>query len=99
MVPLAGDGDLTAAARPGTEPALPAVPVVPVPRAGSDRRSGPQPVELRELRARGRIRGSSALLGPAFVAAVWYIEPGNCATNRTAGDRFGHAVFGVIGIG
>jgi len=30
---------------------------------------------LRLLRARGRVRGSVALLGPAFVAAVAYIDP------------------------
>jgi manganese transport protein len=40
---------------------------------------------LRVTRARGRVRGTLALLGPAFVAAVAYIDPGNFATNITAG--------------
>jgi manganese transport protein len=33
-----------------------------------------------------------ALLGPAFVAAVAYVDPGNFATNFSAGARFGYAL-------
>ena len=51
---------------------------------------------LEELRGRGRIRGVVALLGPAFVAAVAYIDPGNFATNITAGAKFGYALVWVI---
>jgi manganese transport protein len=51
---------------------------------------------LRELRARGRVRGPLALLGPAFVAAVAYIDPGNFATNFTAGAHYGYALAWVI---
>src|SRR5580700_7539584 len=51
---------------------------------------------LRRLRSRGRLRGVSALLGPAFVAAVAYIDPGNFATNFSAGARFGYALAWVI---
>src|SRR3954471_193662 len=51
---------------------------------------------LRLLRARGRIRGIVALLGPAFVAAVAYIDPGNFATNFTAGARYGYTLVWVI---
>ena len=29
------------------------------------------------------------LLGPAFVAAVAYVDPGNVAANITAGARYG----------
>jgi manganese transport protein len=47
---------------------------------------------LRRLRARGRARGVLALLGPAFVAAVAYVDPGNFGTNFTAGARFGYAL-------
>jgi len=36
------------------------------------------------------VRPSLALFGPAFVAAVAYIDPGNFATNITAGARFGY---------
>jgi manganese transport protein len=51
---------------------------------------------LRELRSRGRLRGVVALLGPAFVAAVAYIDPGNFATNFSAGARYGYALVWVI---
>jgi manganese transport protein len=53
-------------------------------------------VGLRLLRSRGRIRGSVALLGPAFVAAVAYIDPGNFATNFSAGATFGYTMVWVI---
>jgi manganese transport protein len=51
---------------------------------------------LRELRSRGRLRGVVALLGPAFVAAVAYIDPGNFATNFSAGARYGYALVWVV---
>ena len=51
---------------------------------------------LRLLRSRGRVRGAAALLGPAFVAAVAYIDPGNFATNFSAGAVFGYALAWVI---
>ncbi|MCA1820991.1 MAG: Nramp family divalent metal transporter [Pseudonocardiaceae bacterium] len=51
---------------------------------------------MHELRARGRLRGVVALLGPAFVAAVAYIDPGNFATNFSAGARYGYALLWVI---
>ena len=51
---------------------------------------------LQVLRARGRLRGSIALLGPAFVAAVAYVDPGNFATNFTAGAKFGYTLVWVI---
>jgi manganese transport protein len=51
-----------------------------------------QPSGLRRLRSRGRARGIVALLGPAFVAAVAYVDPGNFATNFTAGASFGYAL-------
>src|ERR1700751_767283 len=54
------------------------------------------PHTLRRLRSRGRLRGVSALLGPAFVASVAYIDPGNFATNFSAGAQFGYALAWVI---
>lgn len=48
------------------------------------------------LRARGRVRGALALLGPAFVAAVAYIDPGNFATNIEAGAKYGYMLVWVI---
>jgi manganese transport protein len=43
-----------------------------------------------------RARGSITLLGPAFVAAVAYVDPGNFATNFTAGAKFGYTLVWVI---
>jgi manganese transport protein len=51
---------------------------------------------LRVLRSRGPLRGAVSLLGPAFVAAVAYIDPGNFATNFAAGGQFGYALLWVI---
>ncbi|WP_238015700.1 Nramp family divalent metal transporter [Dactylosporangium sp. AC04546] len=51
---------------------------------------------LRQLRSRGRLRGPVALFGSAFVAAVAYVDPGNFATNLSAGARFGYSLVWVI---
>jgi manganese transport protein len=51
---------------------------------------------LRQARARGRVRGTVALLGPAFVASVAYVDPGNFATNFAGGARFGYSLAWVI---
>jgi manganese transport protein len=51
---------------------------------------------LRTLRSRGKFRGVVAMLGPAFVAAVAYVDPGNFATNFTAGASFGYSLVWVI---
>ena len=54
------------------------------------------------LKARTRLVGVAyvggplALLGPAFVAAIAYIDPGNFATNITAGSRFGYLLIWVL---
>ena len=47
----------------------------------------------------GRRRGARALLpflGPAFVASVAYIDPGNFATNIQGGAQFGYMLLWVI---
>jgi manganese transport protein len=60
--------------------------------AGPAAQPATQPSGLRLLRSRGRARGIVALLGPAFVAAVAYVDPGNFATNFSAGAAFGYAL-------
>jgi manganese transport protein len=35
-------------------------------------------------------------LGPAFIAAVAYVDPGNFATNMAAGGRFGYLLLWVV---
>jgi manganese transport protein len=54
------------------------------------------PSPLEEIRARGPLRGFFALLGPAFVAAVAYVDPGNFATNISAGAKYGYLLLWVI---
>jgi manganese transport protein len=75
------------------------------PQAGSTPLAGPDAAgsaasvassTLGGLLSRGRIRGVVALLGPAFVAAVAYVDPGNFATNVSAGARFGYRLAWVI---
>ena len=45
-------------------------------------------------RARPRPRGT--LLGPAFVAAIAYVDPGNVAANLTAGAQFQYLLLWVL---
>lgn len=55
-----------------------------------------EPSHLRRLRARGRYAGRAAMVGPAFVAAVAYIDPGNFATNFESGAKYGYTLTWVI---
>lgn len=41
-------------------------------------------------------KGLLPLLGPAFVAAVAYVDPGNVAANITAGARYGYLLVWVL---
>jgi manganese transport protein len=43
-----------------------------------------------------RVRPSWLLLGPAFVAAIAYVDPGNVAANVSAGAQFGFLLVWVI---
>ena len=62
------------------------------------------PGELRVLRAAersltGQRRGVRAVLpflGPAFIAAVAYIDPGNFATNMASGSQYGYMLLWVV---
>ncbi|WP_373686183.1 Nramp family divalent metal transporter [Nocardia gamkensis] len=44
----------------------------------------------------GRARAVTVLLGPAFVAAIAYVDPGNVASNISAGAQFGYLLVWVI---
>jgi manganese transport protein len=55
---------------------------------------GASPFE--RLMARGRRRATLAMLGPAFVASIAYVDPGNFATNISAGAKFGYLLVWVI---
>ncbi|MEC1627002.1 Nramp family divalent metal transporter [Bacillus mojavensis] len=41
-------------------------------------------------------RGLLPFLGPAFIAAIAYIDPGNFATNISAGSKYGYMLLWVI---
>jgi manganese transport protein len=47
-------------------------------------------------RTEPRLRPSWLLLGPAFVAAIAYVDPGNVAANISAGAQFGFLLVWVI---
>ena len=54
--------------------------------------------ETQRGTASARKRGTSSLLllGPAFVAAVAYVDPGNVAANLTAGAEYGYLLVWVL---
>jgi manganese transport protein len=62
------------------------------------------PGELRVLRAAERsltgerrgLRAAIPFLGPAFIAAVAYVDPGNFATNMAGGSRYGYMLLWVV---
>lgn len=45
---------------------------------------------------RTRLLAPVARLGPAFVAAIAYVDPGNIATNTTAGAQYGFGLLWVV---
>jgi manganese transport protein len=66
-----------------------------------DKSSRPHPkVQFAAREAiEGRSRGLKAILpfiGPAFIACIAYIDPGNFATNVQGGAQFGYALLWVI---
>ena len=68
----------------GARIAIPAEPAVALPSA------------LEQLLAKGRLRATLAMLGPAFVASVAYVDPGNFATNIQGGAKYGYLLLWVV---
>jgi len=54
------------------------------------------PSGLDTLLAKGRLRATLGMLGPAFVAAIAYVDPGNFATNIAGGAQFGYLLLWVV---
>jgi manganese transport protein len=54
------------------------------------------PSALEQLLAKGRVRATLAMLGPAFVASIAYVDPGNFATNITGGAKYGYLLLWVV---
>ena len=56
----------------------------------------PTSIDFAKLLTKGRRRAMFAMLGPAFVASVAYVDPGNFATNFSGGARFGYMLLWVV---
>ncbi|MFF3350325.1 Nramp family divalent metal transporter [Streptomyces sp. NPDC002779] len=54
--------------------------------------SGTRPSRIRDRSP----RRATVMYGPAFVAAIAYVDPGNFATNFSAGSHFGYLLLWVI---
>ena len=86
------DSHAPSAGLPGPDPSSGPAPVADGPDAVARIARAHAPA-LRPAPARHRLL---ALLGPAFVAAVAYVDPGNVAANITAGARYGYALVWVL---
>ena len=77
----------------------------------SPRTRAPEPVEspvtdggtlaytrspLEIVLAKGPVRATLTMLGPAFVAAIAYVDPGNFATNVQGGAKYGYLLLWVV---
>jgi manganese transport protein len=80
------------ASPPPPPPSAPVDPATVLPGAAVT----PSETDLQRIRSRGRIRGTLALLGPAFVACVAYVDPGNFATNIAGGAQYGYLLLWVL---
>ncbi|WP_395940419.1 Nramp family divalent metal transporter [Arthrobacter sp. UKPF54-2] len=60
---------------------------------GANPRPGAPPPARK---VRGGRRALLGLLGPAFVAAIAYVDPGNVAANLTAGAQYGYLLVWVL---
>ena len=54
------------------------------------------PIRVGSPLARRRIQAAAGMLGPAFVASVAYVDPGNFATNIQGGARYGYLLLWVV---
>jgi manganese transport protein len=54
------------------------------------------PSTLDQLLSKGRLRATLAMLGPAFVASIAYVDPGNFATNIQGGAKYGYLLLWVV---
>jgi len=54
------------------------------------------PSALEQVLAKGRLRATLWMLGPAFVASIAYVDPGNFATNIEGGAQYGYLLLWVV---
>ncbi len=64
--------------------------------AATTQHAAPAPTRVGLPLASGRIRVVVSMLGPAFVASVAYVDPGNFATNIQGGARYGYLLLWVV---
>ena len=66
--------------------------------AAAENLSGRTDAAIREVLAgqRGGLRSIFLFAGPAVVASIAYMDPGNFATNIQAGSRFGYSLLWVV---
>lgn len=51
---------------------------------------------MTTVKHQGSVKRRIAMLGPSFIAAVAYLDPGNFATNISAGAEFGYLLVWVV---
>jgi manganese transport protein len=79
----------------GVEPALEGAGVAGASVAGGGELAL-EPSHLERLLAKGRVKATLAMLGPAFVASIAYVDPGNFATNVQGGAQYGYLLLWVV---
>lgn len=52
--------------------------------------------EVLAGRGRGRLRNAALFAGPAVIASIAYMDPGNYATNIQAGAKYGYGLLWVV---
>jgi manganese transport protein len=68
----------------------------PLPRGPEVAVDPEAPSPLGRILSRGRLRATLTLLGPAFVASIAYVDPGNFATNIAGGAQYGYLLLWVL---
>ena len=71
-------------------------PIPALEAAGADGATVALPSALDQVLAKGRLRATLTMLGPAFVASIAYVDPGNFATNVQGGARYGYLLLWVV---
>jgi manganese transport protein len=71
-------------------------PVPALEAVGAEGASVAFPSALDQVLSKGRLRATLTMLGPAFVASIAYVDPGNFATNVQGGARYGYLLLWVV---
>src|SRR5215510_6599866 len=87
-------------AKPESPPAAPVPATAPLVAGAAEALPGEAAVLRAAERSLAGERGGfsrfTPFLGPAFIASVAYIDPGNFATNMAAGAQFGYLLLWVV---